>query len=674
MSAMFKAVVWKELRQNLKWAVVILLGMAAFLAYAIPSLDELLRGQSVDINGIFNTLDATTAIGGLLAGLLLGAAQTLVENRGDKWGFLVHRPISRTALFWGKATAGIMLYVLSTVVPVAIALFRIASPEYLPVPFDWRVALPAIANLLCGLVFYFAGLLTVMRQAKWYASRTLGIGAAFCCFILQGAAAREFWQAVAICATGLILVGTAAWSTFVASGQYGTQPRIGRIVTGASIGLGLTIVAGLVFAAYLSYGQPQYQPPAAFPYIFYTVTSDGVVARVRTDSNHTTEVTDLIGRPLVRDRSPAADVATATLSRRPWAPTSFRSTVRLFSQLRRPNAGSPGWYYVHRLGLLAAYDGESRKLIGWLGPNGFSPGGARPLPFAGQLNRASGSAYGNDGTRSLLVFEDAVYRLDLDKRHVEKIFQAEPAETIMDVGSSRHRTSPFADMEEGAKFEVISTTRRVIVQLRDGTKVLAVPHDASALHYAVLQVSRALHAPGAPTFIWYRDNSGGDSRISEFNGAGTVVNSWTLPATTAAAKEPLSRVVISAAAFPLINPTPVELIKRLGQSEPNLSRPPETARWAVAILSSLISAAAAFLHGRRYAFPAGRLTSWTVVALLLGPLGYLLMLALIEWPAREPCPACRKKRVVTREHCEHCGEPFAAPPKDGTEIFEPALV
>jgi predicted amidophosphoribosyltransferase len=59
-----------------------------------------------------------------------------------------------------------------------------------------------------------------------------------------------------------------------------------------------------------------------------------------------------------------------------------------------------------------------------------------------------------------------------------------------------------------------------------------------------------------------------------------------------------------------------------------------------------------------------------VIAFLLGPLGYLLMLVLIEWPARESCPACSRKRVVTRERCEHCGEPFAAQPKDGTEIFE----
>jgi len=27
-------------------------------------------------------------------------------------------------------------------------------------------------------------------------------------------------------------------------------------------------------------------------------------------------------------------------------------------------------------------------------------------------------------------------------------------------------------------------------------------------------------------------------------------------------------------------------------------------------------------------------------------------------------------RVVTRENCEHCGQPFPGPPLEGTEIFE----
>jgi hypothetical protein len=66
---------------------------------------------------------------------------------------------------------------------------------------------------------------------------------------------------------------------------------------------------------------------------------------------------------------------------------------------------------------------------------------------------------------------------------------------------------------------------------------------------------------------------------------------------------------------------------------------------------------------------------------LFGLTGFLLMITLLQWPARIACPKCRRPRVVTRERCEHCDAAHALPAPDGTEIFEqnpaiahPALV
>ena len=38
---------------------------------------------------------------------------------------------------------------------------------------------PVATILLAGTVPYFAGMLTALRQARWYASRALGLGVAF---------------------------------------------------------------------------------------------------------------------------------------------------------------------------------------------------------------------------------------------------------------------------------------------------------------------------------------------------------------------------------------------------------------------------------------------------------------------------------------------------------------
>jgi len=59
--------------------------------------------------------------------------------------------------------------------------------------------------------------------------------------------------------------------------------------------------------------------------------------------------------------------------------------------------------------------------------------------------------------------------------------------------------------------------------------------------------------------------------------------------------------------------------------------------------------------------------------LLTGFPGFLAFLCVREWPAREACPACKKPRLVDREHCEHCCADFAPPEKTGTEIFAPLV-
>jgi hypothetical protein len=677
MNAMFKAVVWKELRANLKWGVVILLGMLVVLIFRMRLLSPPSSGP-VSINGMVDTLEGVAAFGAILAGLLIGTAQAVAENRGDKWGFLAHRPASLSTLFWGKVTAGVLLCVVSVGIPVGVGLSWLARPGNLPVPFDWRIALPVIANLLSGLVCYFAGFLTGMRQARWYASRALGIAAAFGCIGWQVAVATDFWQAAAISAIGLIVGGAAAWSTFVAGGQYSAQPRIGRIATGLAIGLGLILVGYVaLMVTRWTFQVPQLPPGLRTGFSVYTVTGDGLVVRLNgVPGRGILEVSDPAGRPLEQYRniapgqSPGSGVLTARLSPRPTATPSLQSMEGLYATLGAVGYGGPAssWNYVHRLGLIAVFDNQSRQHLGWMGPDGFSPGEARPRPFTGQLNRRS--SYGD--ARFVLVFDDAVYRLDLERRSIAKIFEPEPSERILDAGSSQAGASALEKFGETAYFEAIATTRRVIVQLRDGTRLLELPQDPQKTRgYSSLQVSRAMRAAHVPTFLWYQDSSTKESWISEYNSAGAVVNSWTLPPASPLPEESFSSTLISAAVSPPVGVAALRITGRMAAEESSGSKPDMTFSLVITMVAGLASAVAAFLHGRSHALAPGRLYAWTGAALLLGLPGYLLMLALIEWPARESCSACSRKRVVTRERCEHCGAPFAVPPQDGTEIFDP---
>lgn len=673
MSAMFKAAVWKELRANLKWGAVILLGMLAVLLYRTRFFSIPLPGEAGYINRIIDTLESVAAFGAVLAGLLIGTAQAIVENRGDKWGFLAHRPANLTTLFWSKVTAGMLLCVLSAGIPVGVGLAWLAGPGNLPVPFDWRIALPLIANLLSGLVCYFAAFLTGMRQARWYASRALGLAAAFGCVALQVAVATSFWQAAAIIAGGLVAGATAAWSTFIAGGQYAPQPRIGRVATGFVIGLGMFLVGYLLLMfSFWTFKVPELFAGSAGT--TYAVTGEGVVARVTTGPGRTVAVTDLSGQPLVQEQDGTAGqprlgagVLTTRLSLRPAETPLLQSMAKLYTTVFGMGYGVPvTWHYVHRLGLIAVFDNQSRQHLGWMGPDGFSQGEAMPRPFAQRLIRVS------YGVGQLLVFEDAVYSMDAERRSIVKIFEPQSPEKILDAGSSQAGASTLERLGERANFDVIATTRRVIVLLRDGTRLLELPQDPDKVRaYSSLQVSRAMRAPQVPTFLWYQNGSGRESWISENNSTGAIVNSWTLPPTTPALDEAFPRTFISSALSPPIGLAALEVAARMNAEESSGSAPDTTLRMIISTLSAFVAAVAAFLHGRSYAFTPGRLAAWVGVALLFGLPGYFLMLALIEWPAREACSACSRKRVVTRQRCEHCDEPFAVPPKDGTEIFDP---
>jgi hypothetical protein len=101
---------------------------------------------------------------------------------------------------------------------------------------------------------------------------------------------------------------------------------------------------------------------------------------------------------------------------------------------------------------------------------------------------------------------------------------------------------------------------------------------------------------------------------------------------------------------------------------------------AVLITSALLCGWSAGRTARRYGFDNRTRRIWQWTAGLFGPAALLTLWFLRDWPARETCRACAKKRPVNRDECPHCGATFAPPAEIGTEIliydrpFERAVV
>jgi len=90
----------------------------------------------------------------------------------------------------------------------------------------------------------------------------------------------------------------------------------------------------------------------------------------------------------------------------------------------------------------------------------------------------------------------------------------------------------------------------------------------------------------------------------------------------------------------------------------------------LSLLDGIVWAASAWPIARRRTITKQSAAAWPLFAFWFGIPAVVTMLALVPNPAQVACPGCGRRRVVTRETCEHCGAPFAGPTRDGTEIFD----
>src|SRR5262249_11107845 len=160
-----RAAVAKECREALPWAVAT---GAAMVVAVTAVIGAFLFGGSGWDGHEPTIMDAypVLAWGAPFAALVIGLAQTLPERSGDRWAWLVHRPVSRTTLFAAKVLAGILAYLLAYGAPLAAAVSWNASPGHVAAPFLVPMAWPALIDVAGGLVTYFTAVLVGMRATR----------------------------------------------------------------------------------------------------------------------------------------------------------------------------------------------------------------------------------------------------------------------------------------------------------------------------------------------------------------------------------------------------------------------------------------------------------------------------------------------------------------------------
>ena len=269
-----KALLRKEFRENVKLAALGLVIYALLLVQqyrdyvASPNnmVQPLAHGGFHEITGWFCAV----------FGAVLGWLQIHNERRPDLWAFLMHRPMTRTGIYLGKALAGLGLYALVVGLPLFGFIVWARWPGHVAAPFEVAMLRPLAAYVLTGIVFYFAGMLTGLRQARWYASRALGLGVAIIAYLMMQNS-PACWHATLVILLGAAILIAATWGGFQSHGYYRGQPAWGKAGLTAALMLGCMIVAFLAAVLVSNFfpGRERLEPQHG-----YEMTTNGVVFKV----------------------------------------------------------------------------------------------------------------------------------------------------------------------------------------------------------------------------------------------------------------------------------------------------------------------------------------------------------------------------------------------------------
>jgi len=680
-----KVLIWKEFRENLKWAAV------PILLFLLPLL--LLGGpDEPPAGGHLMGFHVAAA----LFGAGLGFVQVFFEARGDKRSLLLHRPISHSRIFLAKVLGGLGVYLVGVGVPFVVNTAWCATPGRVPAPFDWGLTLPWLADILTGIVYYFAGMLTASREARWYGSRCLGLPAAFLCTILVWGL-HEFGHALLTLLIVGTLLGTAAWGSFIAGGAYAPQPRFAKAALVGTFLAGLLVVSffaklmvGQQLGSGLSYSQVVDRQGRVL--VVPWKESIGPVAPVTDLDGHVPP--ELDGKRI--DRNVMEEIE-APRTGMDWPKfRTYRGASRFFVECVNDTLPhGEVWWYSPTRGRVLGYDDDFHQLLGSFGPDGFVPADQEPRSrFQGELlyiNRVF-----DHGHAVYLTFPSGVYTIQFARRTITTLFTPAPGETVACCGKWKDPKE-----KESESLTVISTDKSVHILTEAGSPVFSVPLAFEREKYHLRGVARLddrrfsfwFGPPWPPDLQTARTTP---SYQVKYDPAGRELTRQAIPQPPR--PEPSFGMALLGLATPMTEAATLigstrsmkSEARSAGEVSPLLFMldewvayviPGEERGWAersglvptyvtLMLLSAVVCAVVCFVLARRYFFSGARRAGWALAGLLFGPVGVLLMVSVQQWPARIACHSCRQLRRVDRERCEHCGTAHAQPASDGTEIFE----
>jgi ABC-type transport system involved in multi-copper enzyme maturation permease subunit len=679
-----RTMIWKELRENFKWAALALLALTVEEFYTLSAE----RGNELDVYNNLTICSSSfllvTSFGCAAIGAALGVVQILPELRRDQWAALLHRPVTRGVIFFGKVAAGLLLYFFATALPFLATVAYAATPGQFPAPLVPGMTLPALSDIFLGLVFYSAALLVCLQRGRWFGSRGLVGLSVLPIFVLHSSTAFPFLLPLLASAVYLL----AAWGTMLSNGRLHDRPWIAKfafilIVVGGAQAVGSFFFDGLILLPWKS-------APSAATYTRFEVTQDGQVFLSTQHGELQTVVTDMNGKVVTDERyvgnnnyqnfiqlEPLSYSSQTMNMEKYYLRANPRNLRNYVTPLQNDYQSKETWYMLVRENYLIGYDKLSRRCVGICDADGFKPAGATPRPFPQPIQNA------------IIFFQKPLifwvgtqlYTIDFPERTLAKPFNAQS-----DVISGAMPLIDFQNPEKPARIAVALSKSIQVIDLQ-GKQLATIPYGHDLALAPILAMGA--NADLSRYYVQYSSDfyNGLSSAnpdlpvfLDESDGQGNVLHSYS-HRTDALTLPSVGWIGLMSQYSSPIVPTIPEIIYHefapansfAGYGEDGSTYPPRDfvlrtigILLGVAVVLSIIT----WMWARRIGFSTERARLWTILVFCFGLWGLIAFRLASDWPRKVRCPQCGRLRPLESEECPHCHKLWPPVPATGIEIFD----
>ena len=686
------AIFRKEFRDLLPWIPLSLLLLSTLCWFVAPRTAYANTSVEISVVGL---------VGGgcFFVALAFGFLQSIPDSGTEARGYLLHRPIALTKIFWAKLLAGGAAYALCLFPPLFIlaCYLEYKGPQTLPTN-AWQL----LPMLFLSIMFYAAhpaAMWTAYREAKWVGSKCFPL--AFVLITLFTIYAfmysMQWWSLIGLGA----FTGIALW-VIIASAHHAfrvdqfSPPASDRNRTSRLSNLGLLVVTftGLMFVIMTGHSflqrslQSNSAPPRAYTVAFST---DGEVWEFSEQASgpyHLEPTYALSGRKITDSPDHQSELRPLPSEWNECVKANFHNydlaSTRLlqFNYVNWISFGNASHYLVEHRGQIYEYAqaGGLRSIITPLGvfaPDELARGRFDGLTSLYAYSGFSGQ-YAATSAPSLLGLplisdKNGVYQIDVHAREIRTVIN-EPIDNVAIVlprsgqegviwsmqGRKLHRhtlrsADPDAPLALADSDNVVKSRRyelpAVKAELSGEWEVEPIERSDTPPSLSVAETEDRITA-----VIRHRYVSNQYSATFDIYDA----NQTLMRSGTATMHSPTT----VAEPTPLLPPV-IWLALLLPNTNATFTLPAQIGLGMHAVFAALLAFGVGTIRG----LPTQSRIAWCFIAAAIGISTPLAMFFMYPKLIREKCSECDRLRRTDLQRCEHCGSNWPRATMDGTEII-----